>query len=77
MTTKPTAGTGDEAGSWNDASEARPEALTSLWPAILSHHKERLFCNGHNTEGSHITSRCTCRKAQQTLAEKFSQGRVA
>lgn len=39
--------------------------------------KERLFCNGHNTRESHITSRCSCRKAQQTLAMKFSQSRVA
>ena len=45
--------------------------------AALASPKERLFCNGHNTEGSHISSRCSCRKAQQTLAVKFSQSRVA
>lgn len=26
-------------------------ALASLWRAILSHQKEKLFCNGHNTRG--------------------------
>ena len=57
--------------------EAGPGALASLWPCNIITPKGRLFCNGHNTEGSHITSRCSCRKAQQTLAVKFSQSRVA
>lgn len=39
--------------------------------------KERLFCICQNTEGSRISSRCSGRKAQQTLAVKFSQSRVA
>lgn len=71
------AGTGDGARSRDHGIEAGPGALASLWPAILSHREKGCFAMVITQGGSHITSRCSCRKAQQTLAVKFSQSRVA